>query len=445
MDCSLAVERLNENTNVPGLYSLFPFGRFMVRNRCYTPFEMPWFYNFGIPRGTADRWKNKKRHTRSLTEFLNSLPGYKVVRLSRPNVTTFKYIYQQESGQEKWDIVAITWIAHWARAAWEAGQYEELDCSFYVSRPFVYCAPQIIISNEGLPIGFIVTPTERATTYQWFHEDLNNATDTTFLSNTPYIVLSDEGVGLISFGLSKKEWKHFFCHAHLVRKWGAFGYLGMLISQILGLKTEKEYLELRLFFISIAHGFLEEGKVTLADYEAFVEFLPEKDFPHGLWLRIEDGVSTCSNHAERFHGVVKGLIKRANFLGLVHRLKKLQQAINGRYEAFRSNNREQLWHTVNELIALNAKKASECTIPDCVEFRHMMAKRFGTRTFPCRHTAVYWKDHATKGPGQVIPFLPSIQGNVKNEVVVKWESLFRIQATARKFMKFNAPDTSLIP
>jgi hypothetical protein len=47
---------------------------------------------------------------------------------------------------------------------------------------------------------------------------------------------------------------------------------------------------------------------------------------HGLWHRSEHRMSSCSNHAERFHGIVNEHLKRRSTL--VVRLKKSRSRLS---------------------------------------------------------------------------------------------------------------------
>jgi hypothetical protein len=79
--------------------------------------------------------------------------------------------------------------------------------------------------------------------------------------------------------------------------------------RFLRLQTEKEYQDERPFFLWAARTLLVDRPIDQSAYAVFVNFLPEKNFPHEIWLRKGVGVSPCSNHAERFHEPVKALIQ----------------------------------------------------------------------------------------------------------------------------------------
>jgi ubiquitin C-terminal hydrolase len=442
IDCATGVDQYNAKPDMPHCNLLFPFGRFMIKNNKFDPAAKPWFGHSCLPHTTEHRWQTADEHTENLTDFIDGLPGYKVVRLARNKTTKFRYRYQ---GEER-DIVAITWIPPWAQNVWNLGTYEELDCSFYLVRPFVFCVPQVIISNEAVPIGFILTPTERTTTYRWFHTDLARANRAVSLKS-PYTILSDEGPGLCSFGAAQKKkakWKHFFCHRHLITKFRAGSWLRMLATQILRLQTKAEYDEFRPIFLEIALGWFLEGTVRWHDLVTFHRLF-KKQFRHGIWLREDGGVGTCSNHAEGFHGVVKSKAKAKKLKSLVRRARELVEAINEKVRSYQTNPRGQLLHTINELIRFRDATGSTCNLSECVDYSRIMAKRFGTGTFPCRHTADHWKKHARVGKDQVIPPLPKIVSSTAPAGVdVLWVDLQEPMQTGTKFFDRKLYQTDLI-
>jgi hypothetical protein len=266
----------------------------MIERELFEFTEMAWFNRAALPRSTHDRWQRKYEHTVDLRDFIESLPGYKVVRVYRAEKPTrFRY---RDNGTE-WDVLSITWICNWAQQAWNAGSYVELDCSFYVARPFVFCVPQIIVSHEAIPVGFIITPTERNRTYAWFMEDLRNA-DRCVQLREPYIILSDEGKGLKSFGrqVLKDGWKHFFCHRHLIEKFGASGYLGMLVTFILSLLTKQAFQKVLPLIRGLAKALLERHLIDQKHYDKFLKFLADPgELPsrtaNGIVWRMESGVA----------------------------------------------------------------------------------------------------------------------------------------------------------
>jgi hypothetical protein len=148
--------------------------------------------------------------------------------------------------------------------------------------------------------------------------------------------------------------------------------------------------------------------------------------------------------------VVKLMIKR--IIALVCRLEKLRKAINDKYDQYCSDDpassRRQLWFTVDGLIGYGESNGAECKLEGCVKYREMMQKRFGTNSFPCRHTAQHWKDHVTYGPDGDIPPLPRIRENdtvSRVDVLHVTEETWPMKPrTVRKFTDFKAAAVPLV-
>jgi hypothetical protein len=329
-----------------------------------------------------------RKHTGSLEDFIDSLEGFKKVRLSTaPPATQFTY-----RGQ---DVLAITWIPPWAARVYAVCGYLQLDCSFRATRPAAYCVPQAIIRNTAVPLGFIVTPTESHLTYEWFMKDLEDLFAGSEFVRKP--VLSDQGSGLKRF-CEEKGYKHYFCHRHLIEKWGAKGHLGMLVTRAL---REQSWELFQLHWPTLnadAQAMLDVGLITQGEYDKFIKFLDLKhEFPHGIWHRIADGVSSCSNHAERFHGIINQHL--GGFISFVERLALIRDQIVTRWKGYPGHFR-QLKDAVAALCKCKAlQRVCDCDV--CLAYRSVMNARFGILTFPCRHTAALF---TMKG----IPAMPAL-------------------------------------
>jgi hypothetical protein len=325
----------------------------------------------------------KRNRTESLEQFIESLEGFKKVRLSTasPAVTEFTYLGR--------DVLSITWIPPWAARVYATCGYLQLDCSFRATRPAAYCVPQAIIRNFAVPLGFIVTPTESHLTYQWFMEDLEAflALDGGKFVKKP--VLSDQGSALKKF-CKLNEYKHYFYHRHLIEKWGAKGHLGMLATRVLR-EPSSELFQLHLPTLQAdAQAMVDVHLITNDELEKFNKFLDlENKFPHGLWHRIADGVSSCSNHAERFHGVINQHL--GGMKAFVQRLLIIKKQILARWREypFPRYHFRQLKDAVAALCKCKAVQR-DCHCDVCLAYRSVMNSRFGIKTFPCRHTALQW-------------------------------------------------------
>jgi ubiquitin C-terminal hydrolase len=319
--------------------------------------------------------------------------------------------------------------------AWNLADYIELDCSFRGTKPYAYCVPQAIIGNEAIPLGFILTPSECNETYDWWFTDLQNANPNTVIHKK--IILSDEGTALIHFGNNisiQGASKHFFCHRHLIEKFGANGFLGALVQQALATECEAAYRELRPQLLADAAQFLADGKIKQKAYDKFLAFL-SKDFPHGIWHRAGDGVARCSNHAESFHAQINRRIK--GLRGLVRRLAVIVKYINEKYEHYHTCPRVQVGRTINILIGYGVSTSTFCWNRDCLAFQANMQRRFRLNTFPCRHWARHWKDNFQDNEIRQRP-LPPCRPLVKYaQLVVEEHRLFPIQLTSQKFTRYR--------
>jgi hypothetical protein len=327
--------------------------------------------------------EKKLKHTESLEAFIDSLEGFKKIRLSTVSTAVTDFTYKGR------DVLSITWIPPWAAHVYEISSYLQLDCSFRATRPAAYCVPQAIIRNFAVPLGFIVTPTESEKTYTWFMKDLQDL----FVSRGEFVkkpVLSDQGSGLKKF-CENNGYKHYFCHRHLIEKWGANGHLGMLVARAL---REQSWELFRYHLPALeadAQAICDLGLITPGQHEKFTKFLDVgNQFPHGIWHRIAEGVSSCSNHAERFHGVINQHLEGK--ISFVERLCLITEQIQKRWKEYplpRYHFR-QLKDAVAALRKCNAQQRDACDCQACLAYRAVMNSRFGIRNFPCRHTLSSW-------------------------------------------------------
>jgi hypothetical protein len=309
-----------------------------------------------------------------------------------------KFLYK---GRE---VYSLIWIHKDAVTAYKKAKYIQLDCSFRATKPFAYCVPQVIIDNEAVPVGFFLTLTESTFTYQTFMEELWSMIPANELVKLP--ILSDQGLGLIAF-CALNGIRHYFCHRQLIAKWGASSAGGMLAARVLKLVTLDEYLALRVQFIAEAEALCRRRRMTRKQLTAFKKWLqlptdPNAPiFPDGIWHRAPHGIARCSNHAERFHGIVNQAIKREKVTALPARLKILQIEILRRVAKYEESPRERLREVYFELMRKKKCQVEVCHSVDCHHYREMMADRCGFHSFeefPCPHTIVDFMKHAPAAP-----------------------------------------------
>jgi hypothetical protein len=332
-------------------------------------------------------------------------------------------------------ICAFAWVPQWGVSAAENAGYFQLDASFYGTRPYCYCVVQALIHNEAVPVALVVGPTEKHYLYEVAYECLEKAGVSREMLNKP--VLSDQGSGLRAFCKSRGI-EQFFCHRHLIEKFGSSSLCGELVAQALFCKTKQEfeaYLEQAVSDIARA---IESEVITEAAGKELLKFLGYKDgnsnndpiaFEHGMWNRAGLGISTCSNHAERFHRSVNSvtILKDPS-----ERLRGIRQCMNDRfiqYDGRKKDGKGPRRQAKEELQKLRKKaerllpgeKSEKCQNAKCEERCATFAKRFGLDSFPCKHTF----EHICLDDKGNFKFkfdrLPIIQVNIDlNEVEVKW-------------------------
>jgi ubiquitin C-terminal hydrolase len=364
-------------------------------------------------------------HTVSLSDLIEFLShhGYTKVIGSRSKTIITDYVH---AGR---DVAALLWIPSWATSAYQAASYIQMDCSFRCSRPFAYCVPQAIIRNEAVPLGFIMTPTESCFTYTTFMKELWSLMPAVGRNSPP--ILSDQGVGLVKF-CDEESIVEYFCHPHLIEKFGSSSAAGMLAARVLRIQTQREFMDLRPHFIAEAQALHGKGLMGKDAMKKFTEWLEadKLDFAHGMWHRVHQGIARCSNHAERFHGVVNQRIKREGVHALPRRLKILQEEIVLKAAAYANSPHRQLKTALSNLKKTKRPQRQECHDIECENFRDMMNRRFGIDCFPCAHTA--WKKVTN------IPPLPPLCDPKYDELFPAFRSpICELMSTKRQVPSFG--------
>jgi hypothetical protein len=351
------------------------FGQWLLHHDFVPAESRQWVENLSYTRGGLHYLQRKRSKAIDMNEFIDSLPGYTMVRTLQDDHSA-QYLYHGKA------IVRFTWIPWWAFDSYLIVSYLQLDCSFRASHPFAYCVPQGLLFNEAIPLGLVLDLTENEQIYQSFMDDLiaSHVPPPVDVPSKP--VLSDQHLGLIAF-CRRNNLSHFFCHRHLIEKFSARSPLGLLVARVLREKSARSYHEHRPEYLAQAQAFLDEELVSPKHHRKFLKFLSE-DFPHGIWHRAAEGISSCSNHAERFHGAVNR--KMPPHGALPTRLAALRDHMLHRYGKFGNGRQRQVDRIIKQLQQCRAAAVLPCPDPDCAYFVAIMCRRFGLQDFPCRHT-----------------------------------------------------------
>jgi hypothetical protein len=351
-----------------------------------------WFLTHAYSRSAQQAAGQLAQHANNMDSFIRSLDGFVKVIVDDPNDTgkpRTPYFFQ---GQ---DILALIWIPPWALDAYRNATYLQLDCSFKATRPFAYCVPQALIKNQAVPLGFVMAPHESGFAYTSFMNEFWGLMEA---EHAKHPILSDQHKALDAF-CTHAGVKHFYCHCHLVRKWGAGSTLGILCSQVLRVQTKEEFEARRQQWINDLPALVDQHLCDQDHADLFREWLEK--FSDGMWDRIELGIARCSNHAERFHGIVNAAIKKSGYKALHARLAVLRDVIELRHRSYGHDWSRQVETALDALKNLkNVHSCEECHDHDCEVYRLMMSRRFGFDDYdwPCRHTVKFYHVHAPNLP-----------------------------------------------
>jgi hypothetical protein len=207
----------------------------------------------------------KRQQARDLDDLIDGLSGYTKVR-TLDGAHGARYRYHGKA------VVSFTWIPRWAWSAWEMSQYLQLDCSFRASRPFAYSVPQGVVCNQAIPLALVLNLSESKETYAWFLEDLHASQGVGIPESPEKPVLSDQGWALQAF-CRRYHFEQYFCHRHLIERFGASSPLGILFTRVLRETSQRSYDQHRAQYLADAAALLELKLVKPADHAHFCSLL----------------------------------------------------------------------------------------------------------------------------------------------------------------------------
>ena len=274
-------------------------------------------------KSTVQSLMFKQNNSAYLTrELFEDYDGYYKLDFIESEEYPLIYIDDQN---EKRHIHHLVYVVAPFKEIIQRGNCIELDCSFYVFRPYVYCIPQMIIANESVPIGLIVGPTEKSDIFEEFYQYVREINPDCFITLKQKPLLSDQGSALISFA-TKYGLKHFFCIRHLLNKLGASSELASIAGSLLFSRSYDDFIhKWKSSMHTILFNLKDCSAKRIRQFTTMfsVEYDPinrtittptEEQLVHNLWTREKYGVPTCSNHSEATHAILnKKLKKTKNF------------------------------------------------------------------------------------------------------------------------------------
>lgn len=226
-----------------------------------------------------------------------------------PNLLNFT----KENGSEH-AIQFLNFLFPWSISACKHIRYLEIDCSFCL-KPYVFSILMGIIDNESVPLSFTIGPSEKAEIYQIAFDELKNHGAN--LINIP--ILSDMGTAIEKFCNENNLKLHFYCWRHIIESFGAKTFVSLIVRWILKCNTYDEF-ETSLIEAFLDLIILKVDDTTISKFSRFVGFdydieknviSKNTNFDNikkwAIWERFAYSVSTCSNHIESMHRIVKSV------------------------------------------------------------------------------------------------------------------------------------------
>ena len=238
--------------------------------------------------------------------FFNKYPGYKEVFVEESQLYPIEYTNKEKN---KFRVKAMVYVVNeFADILKNLGcTAVELDCSFFVLGPYVYCIPMGIICNESVPLGLSIGPTEHRLVYQQFYQFIHKLDPESYNKLIEIPVLSDEGSALKRF-CKDNNLVQKFCYRHLINKFGANTPLGGLVKGLLFCKSKEEFETMWDTLKTAITKELNETselhrkqflKLFPCEYDEGLKLYINPQSTQAMWLRY--GVPTCTNHAESAH------------------------------------------------------------------------------------------------------------------------------------------------
>jgi hypothetical protein len=219
-------------------------------------------------------------------------------------------------------IRTLVWIAVWVMAACIICKFYEFDCTFAGGKPYVLFVPMAVCNNIGIPLGYVLAPSERADTCLLFARYMKEKHD---ISAKDKHFLSDGGTGLAKYA-QKEGHTQQLCYRHLLQDMGRSSYVAMLAPRLRFTSSEAHYRSLHDQTLLDFHDGWSDRVINKNGAEIFCRLLGilrdgtgfrEVDrmafAAQALWgeVRMEAGLLGASNHIEGFHTHVSEDAKHA--------------------------------------------------------------------------------------------------------------------------------------
>jgi hypothetical protein len=296
-------------------------------------------------------------------------------------------------------VLTLSWVAPWTPGilklpASHIPTFFELDASFRALKPYVYIVPTLVVANYGVPLGIVVTPTERATSYRLFWENIDGCEIQTEVYSRP--LLSDKGAALIAYGEAHR--RHWFCFRHILESLGSRTYVAILAHRLMFSASKDDYDRNHAEAAVALQIAISLDRVTTKGTDCFCRTFgftvlingscvrsPDDPFEaEALWgERGRAGVSACTNHVEGLHGRLNQATDEVRLIS--RRLKRMVEVLWQKADRFSRDADRSAKRKFTQMVAKAKSQGYDCTECEC-GWNIVYAHRFGIDDFPCVHT-----------------------------------------------------------
>ena len=359
----------------------------------------------------------------SFDSLINNKSGYFMIGFFNSHVP-IKNLLIFEGRQVQY----LVWIAPWCHAflSYFSG-YFQIDASFKALAPYTYSVPTMVINNASIPLGIVLGPSESFHLFDLFYNFNQSILPSIDFKKFP--ILSDEGLAIQSFA-NHYELIHFFCFRHLIEKVGSNSILGEITRRLLFQPSIEGYKNALKQALEDIHQYLLANIVQISQVRKFQKIflmimfgynlIPlTYDHKNGIWNRAFYGVSTCSNHIERLHRTLNQ--KTSNIKKIHLRFNIVISELFNYYNTFEERSRDQANYSLNKFRKYSQKHC--CSVqnicPHNCGWGLIYSYRFGISNFPCKHTALSFKDELIPLSKPIVPF--EIHEPVENNEIPNWK------------------------
>jgi hypothetical protein len=337
-----------------------------------------------------------EHHELCIEDAVQTMDGTVTLRVTEGVGHLVRLVYEGSA------VVTLSWQARWARAALLRADYLELDATYRAGRPYLAIVPTAVIRNAGLPLGLVLTPSERAASYDLFWDDMGLSPEEKRDHVFARPLLSDGGQALRAYG--RRHVRHFTCMRHIRERMGSRTYVAILARRLMFAGCEEHYSRLREQCIISLQFAMRAGIVAEEGGQLFCRTFglvigagglvisgPSDPFrAEAIWGdRAAAGVSTCSNHVEGLHSRLNAA---TGGIRLPHRrMKEIVDALTAKAAEFRSEALRSPRRKFNELREAARAARLDPTRDSCnCGWGGIYTARFALARFPCVHTVLSW-------------------------------------------------------